>query len=413
MQYCCIILSKLVGRQRCTLSNLVFRLLLFTPPLLIIRVAYTYTGGCSRTNCGWLAVINQNYCKSASALTHEIAHNMGFQHSGMVITGTRLDQYRDKTGLMGFSSGNDDTYMCFNPPKSFQTEWYKSRDVKLDSTNILLTDATIKNPWTADLIGVADYGNASGEQKVTIQLDDATSPYYIGFNRKTGIQVDSQGPPDRVTVSTQNTKTGQSWLLAYLDAGQFYDIANYLGTGKDVRIQVLGYTTEEPRVAQIEMYPLPTFCPGDITLAGQIGSTNYDSIPITIISQDTTSITIEVSNTWGEDVLSNMFTRYDDSRLESTCHELTQVTKTDTSRYTIACMVEDPVAHVDIFVTDNSFSADLDDAAVPQCCHPEAAVVAPSKTVQYIFMLQCVSQCPAEGIQRQLLRGSTKEEKGN
>jgi hypothetical protein len=355
-----------------------------------------------------LAVINQSYCKSATALSHEIAHNIGLQHSGIHTTGSPFDQYRDQSGLMGFSTGMDDTSRCFNAPKSHQTGWYSSRDVTLDSSSPLLTDATITNPWTADLIGVADYGNASGEQVVTVKLDDATSPYYIGFNRKTGIHADTKSAADKVTVSTQDTK-GQSWRLASLDAGQFYDIADYLGTGKDVRIQVLGYTTAEPRVAQVAIYPLlSTFCVGDITLAGQIGSTNYDSLPIKIVSQDTKSVTIEVSNTWGEDVLSNMFTRYEDeTSLKTTCHELTQVTKIDTSRYTIACMLEDPVAHVDIFVTDNSFSADLDDAAVPQCCHPEVDVVAPSRTVQYIFMLQCVSQCPAEGIQRHLLRGSS------
>jgi hypothetical protein len=378
--------------------------------LLLTRVAYTYSGGCSTANCGWLVVVNQDYCQSTTTLSHEIAHNLGFQHSGKKFAGNRFDQYRDQTGLMGFSDGADDSNMCFNAPKSYQSGWYESRDVKLDSYLPLLADATINSPWTADLVGVADYGNASGEQVVTVKLDDATTPYYIGFNRKTGIQADTKGPADKVEVSTQDAN-GQSWLLADLDAGEAYDIADYFGTGTDARIQVLGYTTEEPRVAQVAIYPLRTFCAGDITLAGQIGSSTYDSMPITIISQDTTSVTIEVANTWGEDVLSNMFTQYDESSLKSTCHESTQVAKSDTSRYTIACMAEDPVAHVDIFVTDDSFSADLDDAAVPQCCHPDADEVAtaPLRTVQYIFMLQCVSQCPAvEEKQRQLLRGSSK-----
>ena len=512
---------------------------------------------------------------------------------------------------MGFSSKLDNTIMCFNAPKTYQSGWYSSREVTLDSTLLLLTNITINNPQTFDLVGIADYENASGEQVVTVKLDNATSPYYIGFNRKTGIQAGTNGPADKVLVSTQ-AEDGQSWLLAELDTRQVHDIADYFGPGRDARIEVLGYTTDEPRVAQVAIYPWsscskyeyefalnfettgyasviswglqnadeevvlfgsdyhddntyatiyciaagdytldmldahpivggytitmdgrvvatndgttalkshtfevgcadsqlslfeldltinnttswdvtdasgqvvtlgtgytdastnyarfclpngaytfsisdeednnngtydsdssftaynqkeligtgagdletygfivarpivvvpPTFCIDDISLAGQIGSATYDSLPIKIISQDTTSVTIEVSNTWGETVLSNMFTRYDETSLTNTCHEVTHVAKTDIpSQYTIACMSRAKVAHVDIFVTDDTFSTtDLDNnATVPQCCHPEADVlVAP--TVQYIFMLQCISQCPTEGIQRRFLRGS-------
>jgi hypothetical protein len=586
---------------------------------LTTRVAYTYTGGCSTTNCGWLVVVNQDYCQSTTTLSHEIAHNLGFQHSGRKLVGNRFDQYRDQTGLMGFSDGADDSNMCFNAPKSYQTGWYESRDVTLVS-NSMFTH-TIGNPWTADLVGVAEYGVASGDQKVTIKLDHASAPHYIGFNRKTGITADTRGPADKVVVSTQN-EDDQSWLVAALDAYQVYDIADYFGPGKDARIQNRGYITSgEARVAQIAIYRLgtcskyeyefaldlytdgrasdtswvvqndsgdtvlsgsgysnlkkyaevdclpagnytfnmydassdgidqdnggyiatldgrviatgdevstasvnsrtfeagcggsdlslfeldlttessgsdtswkvedalgeiatfgtgytnpssnyarfclpdgnysftisddgtdgdngdgsytaynqkakigtsdsftepatydfivdfgapvvdPTICLDDITLVKQVGNAAYDSLPIRIVSQDTTSVTIEVSNTWSGDVLSNVFTKYDDTNFRTTCPEMTQVTKTaPPALYTIACMAIDAVAHVDIFVSEASFATELgDNAVVPLCCHPEADFVAP--TVQYIFMLQCVSQCPEEGIQRGLLRGSSQ-----
>jgi hypothetical protein len=576
-----------------------------------------------------LVVVNELYCKSTTTLSHEIAHNLGLQHSGMGVPGNAFDDYADQTGLMGYSDDRDDANMCFNAPKSHQLGWYSSRDVTLDSSSLSLT--TIDDPWTADLVGVADYGDASVDQVVTVKLDTATNPYYIGFNRKTGIHADTNGPADKVLVSYQED-SGQSWRVAALDAGQVYDLADYFGPGEDARIEVLGYTMDEPRVAQVAIYPLgscsqyeyefaldletdgyasetswdlkdasgnvvlsgsgysdletyakveclpagaytfnlydtyrdgidknhggytitldgraiaagnefqgstkshtfeagcadnlslfeldlttdqyayetswevkdvsgdlvvtsgqdyadsstnyasfclpdgeytftifdsdndgiccgvtgdgsytvynqkeqigtggsftdldtydfvvdvptpveesnpgddtttvvePTFCADDISLKGVIGSVSYDSLPIKIISQDTTSVTIEVSNTWSEDVVSNMFTRYDDVRRESTCHELTQVTKTDTERYTITCMFEAPVAHVDIFVADDTFS-ESENAAIPQCCHPQDDVVA-TNTAQYTFMLQCVSQCPTEGMKRQLLRGA-------
>jgi hypothetical protein len=404
--------------KKCTLSNLVLSLLSI-PPLLLTRVAYTYTGGCYNTNCGWLAVVNEQYCTSAPILSHEIAHNFGFQHSGIRNTGETFDQYRDQSGLMGASDAGDDTNICFNAPKSHQSGWYSPRDVTLDSSSLSLTSSTIENPWTADLVGVADYENVSGAEVITVKLEDATTPYYIGFNRKTGIHADTWGPTvDKVTVSTQD-EDGQSWLVVALDAGEFYDITDYFGPGKAARIEVLGYSTDATvQVARIGISRFElvasTFCEDDVSLLGTIGSVDYESLPITIISQDTHSVTIEVSNTWGEDVISNMFVRYDETNLESTCHETTQVTKTSTSRYTIACMSANSMALVDLFVADDSFNEFDNNAEVPECCHPEATDVLVPPTAQYVFEIQCASQdCPAEGIQRKLLRGSSPIRKGN
>jgi hypothetical protein len=330
----------------------------------------------------------------------------------MRITGNRLDEYRDGSGLMGFSEEKEDTKKCFNTPKSYQSGWYHERDVALDSSSLRLTH-TIDNPWIADFVGVADYDKVSGEELVTVKLDHATTPYYIGFNRKTGIHEDTKGPEDKVVVSSQN-EDGQSWLLAGLGDHEVYDIADYFGPGEDARIQVLEFSTQEPITAKVAIYPFVdrAICLDDISLAGQVGSATYDSLPIKIISQDTTSITIQVSNTWGGDVLSNMFTRYDDTSFKTACPELREVTKTQTAVYTIACMANEAVAHVDIFVSETSFSTESGaTAVVPQCCHPHADFVAPA--VQYIFMLQCVSQCPTEGIKRNLLRGSSQAKKGN
>lgn len=356
-----------------------------------------------------MAVVNHDYCKSTTTLSHEIAHNLGLQHSGRILTGNQFDQYRDQTGLLGFSDGRDDAKVCFNAPKSYQTGWYASRDVTLDRFSFMFTHS-IDNPWTADLVGVADYDQVSGAEVVTIKLDDgnATAPqYYIGFNRKTGMNADTKGPKDKVIVSTQDTK-GQSWLVAALDVSQVYDIPDYFGSGKDARIQYLGYTNAEPRRAKIAIYPMDAaICQGDISLVDQVGSGNYESLPIKIVSQDTTSITIDVYNTWDGDALSNMFTRYDDTSFETTCPEMRDVAKTDApSRYTIACTSNGAVAHVDIFVSKPSFSTELGDTAdVPKCCHPQADFLAPA--VQYIFLLQCVSQCPTEGMARRRLRGSS------
>ena len=599
--------SVAVRSQRCTLPNLVLSSS-SSHSLLLNRVAYTYTGGCSSSNCGWLAVVNHDYCQSTSTLGHEISHNLGLQHSGRLLTGNDYDQYRDQTGLLGFSDASDDTKMCFNAPKSYQTGWYADRDITLARSSLSLAH-TIYNPWTASLVGITDYENVSGDEKITVKLDDGDATnlqYYIGFNRKTGINADTKGPGDKVIVTSQDP-AGQSWLLAELAELQAFDITDYFGSGKDARIQYLGVTNGEPRRAEIAIYPLascskyeyefgldlttddnaaetswdlrnaageivlagsgyhsekayavveclppgnyifnmmdsasngidadkggytitlegrvvgsgdefltpvnshtfeagcqdsllslfeidlseatageatswqvtddagtvitsglgstsaatsdyarfclpdgnyvftiiddehgdgsytaynqkqpieagdfvvdlgapfvdPTLCQDDISLVDQIGAGNYNSLPIKIVSQDITSVTIDVYNTWDGDILSNMFTRFDDTTLKTTCPEMTDVTKTAApSRYTIACMSKDAVAHVDLFVSKPSFSTKSGDIAeVPECCHPNGDFTEPA--VQYVFMLQCISQCPTEGVQRGLLRGSS------
>jgi hypothetical protein len=161
-------------------------------------------------------------------------------------------------------------------------------------------------------------------------------------------------------------------------------------------------STSSPTSAPDEVSEESTFST-DVSLMGQIGTAFYESLPIKIISQDRTSVTIEVSNTWSETVISHIYTRHDNMSRDSTCHELLEVSKSDTAQYTIECMFEVPVAHVDLFVSDDSFSEVLDSAEVPLCCHPDEDDVTP--TVQYTFIVQCVEQSTVDG-QRKLRRSS-------
>ena len=84
---------------------------------------------------------------------------------------------------------------------------------------------------TLTLVGIAEYGSASGSDKVIIHFD-AGAPsgdmFYIAFNRATGINADTKHYKDLVTIVTQERITKshatKSWLKAALGVGGAYDI---------------------------------------------------------------------------------------------------------------------------------------------------------------------------------------------
>ncbi|KAL7447953.1 hypothetical protein ACHAWC_000232, partial [Mediolabrus comicus] len=63
----------------------------------------------------YLSVYNDDWCNNVSIQMHEIGHNLNLDHSG------ELDEYDDKTCMMGYSYNYDDfPKMCFNAPKGRQ-----------------------------------------------------------------------------------------------------------------------------------------------------------------------------------------------------------------------------------------------------------------------------------------------------
>ena len=128
----------------------------------------------------------------------------------------------------------------------------------------------------------------------------------------------------------------------------------------------------------------------DIVLLLKDGSTDFGSMPIVIVSQDTSQVTFEVSHQWKEE-FSYLYTRYENDRFSSDECLLTEtVDKAWTQQYTAQCMGHSNVAIVDIFISDASLNKDLDTATIPQCCHKSDLDSYPK--VQYTFEVHCVPQ---------------------
>nr|WMV61335.1 11384 [Craspedostauros australis] len=139
---------------------------------------------------------------------------------------------------------------------------------------------------------------------------------------------------------------------------------------------------------------LPTVddgCPPDAVVISTTGSTPFPQNPIEVVSQDGTTVTFKVKQTWKETV-GYLYTNYQTSFFDSECILLEEVEKYASETYTAKCMDSVEIAVVDIYVSDPSLNKVLDDAVIPICCQKPDVDSHP--TVKYTFEVKCVDPCP-------------------
>lgn len=191
-----------------------------TPPVSS-GLAYAYINW-------YLSVYNDNWCNSPSAQMHELGHNLGLAHSG---EGTAA--YADQSGMMGYSySADEGPVMCFNNAKNWQLGWYSDKHA---------TASPLTTSWTGDLVGISDY-LAAGSNTVVLKVVGGADDYYVGYNRRSGINSGTVEGGNQVTIQMRQQGTGYaaSTLVAKLSSGDEYKIVNFGGTNRDVIIRVTG-----------------------------------------------------------------------------------------------------------------------------------------------------------------------------
>jgi hypothetical protein len=173
-------------------------------------------------------------------------------------------------------------------------------------------------------------------------------------------------------------------------------------------------------------------CPQDIKLFKKQGVTSFpetedgsQTAPIKIISQDASSVTVELRQQWFPSVDSIYYTFLEDkskskskSYSKSRCYEEMSVNEGDLyDTITIECTAESPWADLEICLSDDISSEHLlegDDATlpgschkvIPGCCYEDAAENAVSKpTVCYSLQIRCESLCFEEVARNRGLRG--------
>jgi hypothetical protein len=208
-------------------------------------IAYAYINS-------WNSVYANEWCNYLSAQMHEIGHNLGYAHSN-----EGGSSYADQTGMMGYSYSQDDgPVMCFNPAKSWQTQWYASKST--------VVDPSAGNCFEGKVYGIADYSNAASSV-VLVKIDDASATdYFVTFNRQSGINSGTVEGGNQVTVvqaGGEGTSYAESSLLAKLSAG-----GSWSGTidGKTMKVTVLSITTSaSPAYATVRISENGNSCSAD------------------------------------------------------------------------------------------------------------------------------------------------------
>jgi len=180
-------------------------------------IAYAYLNS-------YRSFYNNEWCKSVSVHMHEVGHNLGLHHSG-ILGGS---EYADKTGMMGFSYLEDDgPKMCFNAAKSYQLGWYPDAMEAVDPRSLP------GGSQSFTLNGVEDYETGNGLVSLRLLYTGATKggkDYYVGYNRATAGNINelSQAEQNKVLLYQKDSlynqgdgqSTGISWRMASLDVGE-------------------------------------------------------------------------------------------------------------------------------------------------------------------------------------------------
>jgi hypothetical protein len=166
----------------------------------------------------WLSVFNNEWCTSVSLQMHELGHSLNFGHSN---EGGKA--YEDGSGIMGASfKDSDRPKMCFNAAKSWQTGWYKDKEVSIN-------DVEEVTCFNGTLHGIADYFDAT-----TVLLKVTTTGntvMFVNFNSKRGPNVGTQEGANQVLVvgrrKGERDSFAESELKAKLSSGNSYEFDDY------------------------------------------------------------------------------------------------------------------------------------------------------------------------------------------
>ena len=198
---------------------------------------YIIPGG-SISDCNWLALGNVgsygygdllrswSTIIDASALAHELGHNVGWHHAATDTNNNGFNQsestdveYGDYSDTMG--------YCCvekkFNAVHMDQIGWYDSQP-----TGTMLTVASAGN-FTLVPLGT-DPNSATGPQILKVSKPDTGEVYYLSYRRAVGIDAGIPGSfADRLNIHHASENGIWSYFIKALSDGQFfYDPTNGL-----------------------------------------------------------------------------------------------------------------------------------------------------------------------------------------
>jgi len=159
----------------------------------------------------------------------------------------------------------------------------------------------------------------------------------------------------------------------------------------------------KPTVDDVLFPPIgPTECPPDILLLKHDGVTTYPENSIRILSQDETTVTVELVQlfTTPTSTIDYIFYQYNVNVFTNLCYEEDHVFGgASIAEITIECTRTSQVAFLELWFADDGskgvFDEQGDTALIPNCCYPDA-VPQGTPVTKYNFNINCISECQGE-----------------
>jgi hypothetical protein len=212
---------------------------------------------------------------------HEIGHNLGLAHAGEA-----NDTYGDQSGMMGYSYNQDEQKMCFNAANNWQLGWYNNQVIALSYLGPSPAAPTKYKMCGVDNYSLTDVNNAMN-QYIVMKLPGITSAagthdYYVGYNHKGGINVNTAEGADQVMIvqkalGADYTYT-QSWLVGKLIAGSTFTFTSAFrnnGVSFDVLVSFDRYTDTSKDCVEVSVAVVETPDPPPSLIKISLLTDNY------------------------------------------------------------------------------------------------------------------------------------------
>lgn len=151
---------------------------------------------------------------------------------------------------------------------------------------------------------------------------------------------------------------------------------------------------EETEEEEVPIIPVgPPECPEDEFLVFHQGVTSLPSGSVEIISQDTTTVTVALSQKWSLTEVDFIYYQYKEDVWSNKCYAEQTVDFEWSEEITISCTHHSQMGELEIWVKDDGPGVlmDEDNAIIPKCCYPEEDS---KSVVSYVLEISCVPKCP-------------------
>ena len=138
----------------------------------------------------------------------------------------------------------------------------------------------------------------------------------------------------------------------------------------------------------------PTDCPADILLIHHNGSIAYPDGTVQIISQDTDTVAIRLTQTYTDSSSSvdSVYYQYKHDYFDNICYEEQDFYGEKSMEMTIRCIVNSRAALLELWVADSEVLSEGDSAIIPNCCHPTIPEGTP--VTNFVIQINCETSCP-------------------